>query len=290
MNLSISLHKENTKIPKYRYAVMTLTGPQVHPDDVIRAATSLGFGLCDASVRFVLDRDASRANGSSPSPRRGSNEALPNGGRSRAWAAVAEGNKEKYDNGRSGTWRPGGKRGADPGSDLAKFVKRWPGVLGSPKWKTPEHIVRRAVEEMALRPGETMYDLGCGDGRVLIAAALAQPSARCVGYDIDETVCAAARAAAARAGVSARVDVRCESAYTADLSEAAAIYCFSNRRGLFQLLPLLRRCSAAAGNRVFLTYLTDVRGGLPGAERRAQWCLDPDNALSKTPLYRYTWR
>jgi SAM-dependent methyltransferase len=49
---------------------------------------------------------------------------------------------------------------------------------------TPIRVVRRMLELADIHPGETVYDLGCGDGRILIAAALMY-NARCVGIDID---------------------------------------------------------------------------------------------------------
>ena len=49
---------------------------------------------------------------------------------------------------------------------------------------TPIRVVRRMLELADIHPGDTVYDLGCGDGRILIAAALMY-TARCVGIDID---------------------------------------------------------------------------------------------------------
>jgi len=36
---------------------------------------------------------------------------------------------------------------------------------------TPEPVVERMLEAAELKPGETLYDLGCGDGRILFTAA-----------------------------------------------------------------------------------------------------------------------
>jgi len=40
----------------------------------------------------------------------------------------------------------------------------------APYVPSPPHIVERMLEIAQLKPGETVYDLGCGDGRILIAA------------------------------------------------------------------------------------------------------------------------
>jgi tRNA A58 N-methylase Trm61 len=49
---------------------------------------------------------------------------------------------------------------------------------------TPENIVRRMLELTEVKPGETVYDLGSGDGRILIIAAR-EFGAKAVGIEID---------------------------------------------------------------------------------------------------------
>ena len=49
----------------------------------------------------------------------------------------------------------------------------------------PEHAVDRMLSMAQLKPGETLYDLGCGDGRILIAA-VKQYRVKAVGIEIAE--------------------------------------------------------------------------------------------------------
>src|SRR5580704_10258542 len=49
---------------------------------------------------------------------------------------------------------------------------------------TPPRVVRRMLELAEVQAGETVYDLGCGDGRILIRA-VRNYRARGVGIDID---------------------------------------------------------------------------------------------------------
>ena len=49
---------------------------------------------------------------------------------------------------------------------------------------TPRSIVKQMLELANVKPGDVVYDLGCGDGRVVIAAAK-HYGARAVGIDID---------------------------------------------------------------------------------------------------------
>ena len=60
---------------------------------------------------------------------------------------------------------------------------------------------------------DVVYDLGCGDGRIVIAAAQ-KFGARGVGIDIDPALVARARTNAQQAGVEGRVSFRVQDAMT----------------------------------------------------------------------------
>ena len=49
---------------------------------------------------------------------------------------------------------------------------------------TPVRVMDRMLELANIKPGETVYDLGCGDGRIVIAAAL-RYKAKAVGVEIS---------------------------------------------------------------------------------------------------------
>lgn len=92
------------------------------------------------------------------------------------------------------------------------------------------------------QPGanDVVYDLGCGDGRVVIDA-VKQSGARGVGVDLDPKLIRRATENAARAGVSERVSFRTEDIFTTDIRQATVVMLFLwpeiNRR----LLPKLLR-------------------------------------------------
>ncbi len=50
---------------------------------------------------------------------------------------------------------------------------------------TPTEVVRSMLQLAELKPGETLYDLGCGDGRIIIMAAQ-EFGAKAVGVEMDE--------------------------------------------------------------------------------------------------------
>lgn len=57
---------------------------------------------------------------------------------------------------------------------------------------SPQNIVEKMLEAAQLKPGETVYDLGCGDGRVLVTAAR-QFRARAVGVELSPKIAQLAR-------------------------------------------------------------------------------------------------
>jgi SAM-dependent methyltransferase len=78
---------------------------------------------------------------------------------------------------------------------------RVPDVIWLP---TEDPVVTAMLKFVNVTKDDVVYDLGCGDGRIVIAAAR-QFGARGVGIDIDPERIKEANAAAARAGVSSRV-------------------------------------------------------------------------------------
>ena len=69
---------------------------------------------------------------------------------------------------------------------------------------TPHDVVARMLEMADVQPNDVVYDLGCGDGRILIAAA-EKYGCRAVGFDLDPLRVAEARAAADQHSVADRV-------------------------------------------------------------------------------------
>ena len=76
-----------------------------------------------------------------------------------------------------------------------------PAVL-SPYSATPMDVVERMLTLAGTGPRDVVYDLGCGDGRIVIAAARTY-GARGVGIDIDPALITRARVNAQQAGVDA---------------------------------------------------------------------------------------
>lgn len=97
---------------------------------------------------------------------------------------------------------------------------------------TPEAVVDRMLYMAKVKPLDVVYDLGCGDGRMVIAAAK-KYGARGVGVDLDPARIREAKRNAKAAGVDQFVEFRVEDMFKTDVKEATVV--------LLYLLPELNR-------------------------------------------------
>ena len=87
---------------------------------------------------------------------------------------------------------------------------------------TPDNVVERMLQIAKVGPDDVVYDLGSGDGRIVIAAARKR-GARAVGIDIDPARIRESRENARKAGVTKRVEFRQENLFDADIREATVV-------------------------------------------------------------------
>jgi precorrin-6B methylase 2 len=91
-----------------------------------------------------------------------------------------------------------------------------------PYVQTPERVVLEMLALASVGPGDVVYDLGAGDGRIVIAAARLR-GARGVGVEIDPALVQQARRDAERAGVAGRVRFEAQDLFATDLREATVV-------------------------------------------------------------------
>jgi SAM-dependent methyltransferase len=89
---------------------------------------------------------------------------------------------------------------------------------------TPPPVVAKMLDLAHVGPGDVVYDLGCGDGRIVIEAA--KRGARGVGVDIDPRRIREARENARAAGVEDRVEFREEDLFQTDVGPATVVTLF----------------------------------------------------------------
>ena len=115
---------------------------------------------------------------------------------------------------------------AQGGNSLAPFVP------------TPQDVVDRMLELAGVSGSDVVYDLGCGDGRIVITAAR-EFGARGVGIDIDPQRIAEANANAEREGVQHLVTFIEQDAMTVDVSDATVVTLYLLSSSNLKLRPLL---------------------------------------------------
>jgi cyclopropane fatty-acyl-phospholipid synthase-like methyltransferase len=87
---------------------------------------------------------------------------------------------------------------------------------------TPIEVVDRMLELAEVKKTDIIYDLGSGDGRIVIHAAK-KYGTRGVGVEMDQTLVDKARKSAQAEGVSHLVEFRVEDALAADISPASVV-------------------------------------------------------------------
>ena len=113
---------------------------------------------------------------------------------------------------------------------------------------SPPTVVRAMLELAAVGPRDVVYDLGCGDGRIVIEAAR-RYGARGVCVDIDPQRIAEARANAAAAGVSERISFRQQDLLQTEIAGASVVTLFLSLDMNLKLRPRLER-ELASGTRI----------------------------------------
>ena len=113
-------------------------------------------------------------------------------------------------------------------------------VPRAPYVPTPSDVVDRMLALASVTSRDVVYDLGCGDGRIIIAAAQ-KLGARGVGVDIDPVRIAEAQRHAARAQVEHLVTFRLEDAFDTDVSEATVVTLYLLSAHNVALRPILTR-------------------------------------------------
>jgi cyclopropane fatty-acyl-phospholipid synthase-like methyltransferase len=87
---------------------------------------------------------------------------------------------------------------------------------------SPMHVVHRMLEVADIQKTDILYDMGSGDGRVVIEAAK-KYGIRAVGVDLNADLVAKARENAVKEGVSQLVEFRAQDGLTVDISEATVV-------------------------------------------------------------------
>ena len=128
-------------------------------------------------------------------------------------------------------------------------------------WSTPKSVIDEAADLAVIEPNDVVYDVGCGDGRVLLHLASKPNTARSfIGIEINVE-----RAQLARENIQSKIlsreiniDIRCENALDVkDYAKATVIFLYLIPRGLRLIKPLLIAAAKEKGGCIrVITYMS----------------------------------
>lgn len=115
---------------------------------------------------------------------------------------------------------------------------------------TPYAVVEKMCELGKVGKGDVVYDIGCGDGRLVVMAIEKFHAKRGVGFDIRADLIKLSQANAKKAGVADRAEFRVQDALTIkDVSEASVVLLYLGEHLNEKLRPILQK-TLKPGSRV----------------------------------------
>jgi SAM-dependent methyltransferase len=150
---------------------------------------------------------------------------------------------------------------------------------------TPEEVVIEMLQMAQVTQNDIIYDLGCGDGRIVITAAKVF-GARGVGVDIDPVRIKESNENARKAGVTDRVKFIEQDLFKTDISQATVVTLYLNSELNLQLRPKLFR-ELRPGTRI-VSHEFDMDDWKPdnmGTVRNVKLYYKPNPTMKDTNYY-----
>jgi len=110
----------------------------------------------------------------------------------------------------------------------------------APYVSTPLPVVRRMLTLAELKPGETFYDLGAGDGRTLIMA-VQEFGAQAIGIELREDLAKRASSTAAELGLDSKIKIVQDDFFKVDLSPADVVFLYLTTSANDKVKPKLEQ-------------------------------------------------
>lgn len=143
-----------------------------------------------------------------------------------------------------------------PAQQVVLKEMRSPDVIFVP---TPQAVVDKMLELAEVKPGDVVYDLGCGNGRIVVTAAK-KYGVKAVGFDINPVRVKESLENVRENHVENLVTIRQDDIFTLDLSEANVITLYLLPSLNVKLMPQLAKCKP--GTRI-VSHDFDMRGAKP---------------------------
>lgn len=150
---------------------------------------------------------------------------------------------------------------------------------------SPMHVVQRMLEVAEIKTDDILYDMGSGDGRIVIEAAK-KYGIRGVGIDLNAELVAKARENAAHEGVGHLVEFHAQDGLTVDISEATVVTLYMFKWFNNALRPKLQKLKT--GSRV-VAHDFDIDDWKP---TRVEYVAPPKDETSESAESRtlYIWK
>ncbi|HEY5730482.1 MAG TPA: hypothetical protein VIS72_10555 [Anaerolineales bacterium] len=123
-----------------------------------------------------------------------------------------------------------------------------PAFYGLPSKPTKPDRIRKALQLVKLQPDETLYDLGAGDGRVLLIAAK-EFGAQAVGLEVGPVQYLLTWVRIVMGGLGGRAKIKLANFYKASLSEADVAFIYVTSQEVMKLAPHLEK-QMKSGSRI----------------------------------------
>jgi hypothetical protein len=107
----------------------------------------------------------------------------------------------------------------------------------APYVPSPQNVVEEMLKVAHAGPGDVLYDLGCGDGRILLTAVEKFNVDRAVGFELNPRLADSTKTKISEMGFADKIKVFNESFFNANLSEATLVTLYLTTSGNTKLRP-----------------------------------------------------
>jgi precorrin-6B methylase 2 len=148
---------------------------------------------------------------------------------------------------------------------------------------TPPEVVAAMLDLAEVTAKDTVYDLGSGDGRIVIAAA--KRGAHAVGYEVRPELLVQGRESIQKEGLKDRAEIREGDLFEADLSRASVVTLYLLPSLNLKLMPKLQK-ELKPGSRI-VSHAFDMGTWKPDATKQVEgrtiylWRIPPTTAAAK---------
>jgi SAM-dependent methyltransferase len=131
--------------------------------------------------------------------------------------------------------------------------------LDVPYWPTPAKVVDKMLELAEVKKGDVVYDLGCGDGRIVVAAAK-KYGVKCFGFDLDPKRVKESLDNVKKNNVEDLVTIKKADIFALDLRDASVVTLYLYPELNVRLMPQLEKLKP--GSRI-ISHDWDMKGAKP---------------------------